>query len=140
MALTTSTETVEGAVVPITVVTLEGELDASNFERFVDEVRALYSGGARQLLIDLSGLTFLASSGLVALHSIVLVMRGEEPSDPESGWDAFHALGRAVSSDTPQSEVQLCGPQPAVERVLERTGLNRLFVVHPDRASAIAAI
>ena len=44
MALTTSTETVDGRV-PITVIALDGELDASNFERFVDEVRALYDGG-----------------------------------------------------------------------------------------------
>ena len=139
MALTTSTETVDGPV-PITVIALDGELDASNFERFVDEVRALYDGGSRQLLIDLSGLRFLASSGLVALHSIVLVMRGEAPPDPESGWDAFHTLGREVSSGSAQREVQLCAPQPAVERVLQRTGLDRLFVVHQDREAAIAAV
>lgn len=139
MALTTSTESVAGPI-PITVITLEGELDASNFERFVDEVRALYDGGTRQLLIDLAGLTFLASSGLVALHSIVLVMRGEAPSDPESGWDAFHTLGQEVSSGSTQTQVQLCAPQPAVERVLQRTGLDRLFIVHPDRATALAAV
>ena len=139
MALTTSTESVAGRV-PITVVTLEGELDASNFERLIDEVRALYLGGARQLLIDLSGLTFIASSGLVALHSIVRVMRGEPPPDPESGWGAFHSLGLDIASGSTQQEVQLCAPQPAVERVLQRTGLDRLFVIHPDRASAIAAV
>ena len=138
MALTTTTEEVSGRV-PITVLTLEGELDASNFESVVDEVRSLYVDGARQLLIDLTGLTFLASSGLVALHSIILVMRGDVPSDPESGWEAFHALSAEVSSGTSQSEVQLCGPQPGVARVLSRTGLDRLFRIHPDRSSAIAA-
>jgi anti-anti-sigma regulatory factor len=138
MALTTSTESV-AARVPLTVLTLEGELDASNFESVVAEVRSLYVDGSRQLLIDLTGLTFLASSGLVALHSIILVMRGEVPSDPESGWDAFHTLGAEVSSGSTQSEVQLCGPQPGVARVLSRTGLDRLFRIHPDRATAIAA-
>jgi anti-anti-sigma factor len=138
MALTTSIESVDAGV-PLTVLTLDGELDASNFERVVEEVRALYADGTRQLLIDLTGLSFLASSGLVALHSIVLVMRGEVPSDPESGWDAFHTLSAEVSSGTSQSQVQLCGPQPGVARVLSRTGLDRLFRVHPDRATAIAA-
>ena len=66
-------------------------------------------------------------------------MRGEEPSDPESGWDAFHTLSAEVSSGASQSQVQLCGPQPGVARVLSRTGLDRLFRVHPDRATAIAA-
>jgi anti-anti-sigma regulatory factor len=138
MALTTSIESVDAGV-PLTVLTLDGELDASNFERVVEEVRALYADGTRQLLIDLTGLSFLASSGLVALHSIVLVIRGEVPSDPESGWDAFHTLSAEVSSGTSQSQVQLCGPQPGVARVLSRTGLDRLFRVHPDRATAIAA-
>ena len=138
MALTTSIESVDAGV-PLTVLTLDGELDASNFERLVEEVRSLYADGTRQLLIDLTGLSFLASSGLVALHSIVLVMRGEEPSDPESGWDAFHTLSAEVSSGASQSQVQLCGPQPGVARVLSRTGLDRLFQVHPDRATAIAA-
>jgi anti-anti-sigma regulatory factor len=91
-------------------------------------------------LLDLSGLTFMASSGLVALHSIVQVMHGEEPPDLEGGWSAFHALSNAVEGGATQTEVQLCGAQPAVARVLERTGLDRLFVSHPDRAAAIAAI
>ena len=138
MALTTSTETVEGRV-SITVVALEGELDASNFERLIEDVRVLYEGGARDLLLDLTGLTFLASSGLVALHSIVRIMRGEPPPDPDSGWDALHSLGLDVEAGNSQTQVQLAGAQPAVARVLQRTGLDRLFVVHADRASGIAA-
>ncbi|MFL5647462.1 MAG: STAS domain-containing protein [Chloroflexota bacterium] len=138
MALQTTVERVDGRV-PITVLALDGELDASNFESVIEEVRGLYAAGARTLLLDLSGLTFMASSGLVALHTIVLVMKGEEPQDTE-GWSAFHALSDAVDAGERQTEVQLCGAQPAVIRVLERTGLDRLFVVHPDRATAIAAI
>ena len=137
MTLTTSTEGVVGRV-EITVVSLEGELDASNFERLIDEARAMYDGGARHLLLDISGLTFLASSGLVALHSIVRIMHGEPPPDLDAGWDALHSLGLDVSTGGTQREVQLAGPQPAVARVLQRTGLERLFIVHPDRATGIA--
>ena len=139
MTLQTAVDHVE-ARVPVTVVALDGELDASNFEGLIEEVRGLYAAGDRTLLLDLSGLTFMASSGLVALHTIVLVMQGEEPQDPEGGWSAFHALSDAVDAGERQTEVQLCGAQAAVTRVLERTGLDRLFVVHPDRATAIAAI
>src|SRR5215207_9255013 len=139
MALQTTVERVDGRV-PITVLALEGELDASNFERVIDEVRGLYDAGDRTLLLDLSGLTFMASSGLVALHGIVLVMHGDQPPDLEGGWSAFHALTDAVGGGGRQAEVQLCGAQPAVTRVLERTGLDRLVLSHPDRATAIAAI
>jgi anti-anti-sigma factor len=138
MALTTTVETASGRV-PITIVALDGELDASNFTELVETVRELYGSGSRHLLIDLANLRFMASSGLVALHSIVRLMHGEAPPDPDAGWDAFHSLGADVTQGSTQAEVQLCGAQPAVDRVLARTGLSRLFHVHPDRASAIAA-
>ena len=137
MVLETSVERVE-ARVPVTVVALVGELDASTYEHLIDDVRGLYQDGARKLVLDLSGLTYMASSGLIALHSIVQVMHGEQPPDVEGGWSAFHALGNAVEGGK-QDDVLLAGPQPAVMRVLERTGLDQLFSSYPDRASAIAA-
>ncbi|MGH2474247.1 MAG: STAS domain-containing protein [Candidatus Limnocylindrales bacterium] len=138
MALETTVETAEGRV-PITIVALDGELDASNFESLVASVRDLYEQGARALLVDLTDLRFMASSGLVALHAIVRVMHGDEPPDAESGWNALHAVGLDADTGSTQTEAQLCGAQPAVQRVLDRTGLSRLFVIHPDRATAIAA-
>ena len=138
MALETTVEQVS-ARVPITIVALDGELDASNFAGLIDTVRGLHDSGSRHLLLDLTNLRFMASSGLVALHSIVRLMHGEAPPDPEAGWDALHSLGQDVAAGSTQTEVQLCGAQPAVERVLARTGLTRLFVTHPDRATAIAS-
>jgi anti-anti-sigma factor len=139
MALTTTTEEVAGRV-PITVLALDGELDASNFERLIVEVSGLYDRGTRNLLVDLGGLTFLASSGLVALHSIVRILHGERPDDLDSGWDVLHHLGHdAATGDEMQREVQLAAPPPAVARVLQRTGMDRLFVIHEGRDAAIAA-
>ena len=139
MALTTTTEEVAGRV-PITVLALDGELDASNFERLIVEVSGLYDRGTRNLLVDLGGLTFLASSGLVALHSIVRILHGERPDDLDSGWDVVHHLGHdAATGDEMQREVQLAAPPPAVARVLQRTGMDRLFVIHEGRDAAIAA-
>ena len=137
MALQTTVDHVE-ARVPVTVVGLNGELDASTYEHLIGDVRGLYAGGTRKLVLDLSGLTYMASSGLIALHSIVQVMHGEEPPDIEGGWSAFHALGNAVESGG-QEDVLLAGEQPGVTRVLQRTGLDQLFSSYPDRASAIAA-
>jgi len=138
MALETTIEQAAGRV-PVTIVALDGELDASNFTDLIATAGQLYDSGTRYLLLDLSSLRFMASSGLVALHSILRLMHGEPPPDPEAGWGALHSLGLDVSGGETQTEVQLCAPQGAVERVLTRTGLSRLFLVHPDRASAIAA-
>src|SRR5262245_21861603 len=107
MAMQTRVERVE-ANVPVTVMALDGELDASNYLRLVDDVRELYTSGTRHLLMDLSDLSFIASSGLVALFSVVKVMTGEEPPDPEYGWGAFHEMSRGVEGGDVQAAVQLC--------------------------------
>ena len=138
MAMLTRVERIEAAV-PVTVMALDGELDASNYLRLVEDVRQLYADGTRNLLLDLSDLSFIASSGLVALFSVVKVMNGEEPPDPEYGWGAFHEVSRGVETGAVQRNVQLCGAQPSVAEVLQRTGLDRLFVSHPDRESAVAS-
>jgi anti-anti-sigma factor len=138
MALETTIEQATGRV-PITIIALDGELDASNFNELIETASELYQSGTRHLLLDLGDLRFMASSGLVALHSILRLMHGKAPPDPEAGWGALHSLGLDASGGSTQTEVQLCGAQGPVERVLTRTGLSRLFLVHPDRASAIAA-
>jgi anti-anti-sigma factor len=118
------------------VIALQGELDASNYTQLIERGRQLHGDGVRRILLDLSGLTFLASSGLVALHSLIRIMRGEAPPDPDEGWGAIHSLEFDVSGGVAQDQVELCCPQPAVERVLDRTGLRRLFQVRADRAAA----
>ena len=133
MSMETTIEEVDGAV-PITILALDGELDASNYQDLIDTVKRLYDEGARKLIVDLANLRFMASSGLVALHSIVQIMHGQPQLDPEGGWQALHSLGGER-----QTEVRLAGPQLAVERVLQRTGLDRMFVVHADRYTAIDA-
>jgi anti-anti-sigma factor len=138
MALETTVEQAAGRM-PITIIALDGELDASNFNELIETTRGLYETGTRHLLLDLANLRFMASSGLVALHSVLRLMHGEAPPDPEAGWGALHSLGLEVADGAIQAEVQLCGAQAPVERVLTRTGLSRLFLIHPDRATAIAA-
>ena len=121
----------------VAVVALDGELDGSNFERVIDAGRAARDGGARRLVLDLTGLTYMGSSGLVAIHSIALLMAGQEPTSPDDGWQAIHEVNRAVDEGEPA--LHLAGPQPSVRRVLERSGMLGLFPVHEDRASALGA-
>jgi anti-anti-sigma factor len=137
MAMTIDVEQVAGNP-PVTVVALDGELDASNYERVIDVVRTAYAGGSRGLVFDLRGLTFMASSGLFALHSAVRIMRGETPPDPEGGWGALHEMTQ--DHDSVASNVRLAEAQDAIARVLERTGMTRLFGMDANRADAVAAL
>ena len=138
MALQTTVEHVEGPV-PVTIAALDGELDAASFEQVIDTIRGESDAGARRLVLDLTDLTFISSSGLVAIHSAMRLMRGEAPPDPEQGWEALRAIRDEVEAGAVMSNLRLCGTQDAVQKVLDRTGLGGLVPSHPDRASALAA-
>jgi anti-anti-sigma regulatory factor len=126
--------------VPVTVMQLGGELDASSYLDVINKARELYMAGTRDLLLDLGRMNFMASSGLVALHSIALLMRGKEPPDPENGWSAFRAIALDVESDAGyEPHCKLLNPQPRIKRTLEITGLLKILEVFSDREQAIAS-
>ena len=120
----------------VAVITLAGELDGSNFEQVIDAGRTARDSGAQRIVMDLTGLSYMGSSGLVAIHSIALILAGQEPTSPEDGWQAIHEVTQSVEGGP---GVILAGPQPAVERVLVRSGMVGLFPVHPDRETALGA-
>ncbi len=124
--------------VPVTILKLQGELDASSYLEVINKAKEIYDDGTENLLLDMSQLSFMASSGLVALHSVALVMRGEEPPDPESGWSAFHAIANEVEGENKfEKHLKLLNPQPRVARTLEIAGFNNIIEVFTDKNSAI---
>ncbi len=125
--------------IPVSVMTLRGELDASNYLDVIDYVRNLYKAGTRQLVIDLSDVSFLSSSGLVALHSAALVMRGDEPPSPDLGWSAFHAIASDVEQEGFETCCTLVNPQPRVRKSLEMTGFSAFLHIYNDIDSAVDA-
>ena len=130
--------TTERATPDLAVIALTGELDGSNFESVIEAGRAERESGATKIVLDLSGLTYMGSSGLVAIHSIALILHGQEPTSPEDGWQAIHDIG-AGSAEDADPVLILAGPPPAIHRVLDRSGMLSLFPVHADRAAAVAA-
>jgi hypothetical protein len=124
----------------VTVMRLSGELDASNYRDLIAQVQELYDNGARRLLLDLSDVSFLSSAGLVALHSAVLIMRGQAPPDLDEGWNVFHAISNDVDSHAqPEDRVRILRPQARVTRALEMSGFSRLIPNFDDEQRAIAS-
>ena len=123
---------------PVTILAIHGDIDASNYEQVIAKARELYAAGARYLLLDLSDVPFMGSSGVVALHSIALLMRGETPPDPEAGWQAFHSIDHARAGGI-QQHVKLLGAQPKVSRTLQMTSMSDFFEIHTDKQAAIAS-
>jgi anti-anti-sigma regulatory factor len=130
-------EAVEGRV-PVTILSVQGDVDAANYAELIARARELYAQGARRILIDMSGVGYLGSSGLVALHSIAVLLQGEQPSDGSAGWQSFHRLEHDIEAGN-QRGVKLLNPGPAVMRVLETSGMNAYFEIHRDRQAALAS-
>lgn len=120
----------------IMILDLDGELDASNYLDVIEHVRQLYRDGTRQLVVDLSNLKFLSSSGLVSLHSAALIMRGEEPPNPELGWSAFHSIASDVEQGF-ETCCKLVNPQGRVRKTLEMTGFNTFLQIFDDADEAV---
>ena len=135
--MTITIDQVQGKV-PVTILGVQGDLDASNYQEVIDSATQAFESGARDMLIDMSDIQFMSSSGLVALHSIALLLRGEKLPDPEFGWEAFNTLERDRESGI-QEHVKLLNPQPQVDRSLEITGLKKFFEVYTDLDTAVGS-
>ena len=122
----------------VTILSIEEDLDASNYQEVINTAKQALEDGAKYLLIDMSRMLFMSSSGIVALHSIALLMRGEAPPDPEHGWEAFRAIDHDRDSGI-QEKVKLLNPQTKVARSLEITGMNTFFEIHTNLDTAIAS-
>jgi anti-anti-sigma regulatory factor len=122
---------IEQADEPIAIMKLEGDINASNFMDIVDKAEETYNNPARNLIIDLSEVTSISSTGQVAIHKIALIYSGvpqdvEEDENP----DFTH-------SSNARKYVKLLNPQPEVDKALEKAGLKLFFKVYDDLESAI---
>lgn len=122
--------------VPITVIQLEGKLDSQSYEDLTAKARELYESGARDVLMDLGGLTYVSSAGLVALHTIALLLRGVPLPDPGQSWSSVKSMSR-VSGTGMQKHVKLLNPPPEVNGVLDMVGFSKMFEIFSDREKAI---
>ena len=122
--------------VPVTVIKLDGQLDGQNFQELITKSQELYSGGARDFLLDLSDLTYISSAGLVALHSVALMARGEDLPDLEGGWSAYRSMGRTTEAGL-QRHVKLLNPRSEIMGVLDMVGFSSVFEIFTDRDEAL---
>lgn len=122
--------------VPVTVLKLDGQLDGQNYQDLIAKAQELYNSGSRDFLLDLSDLTYISSAGLVALHSVALLTRGEELPDLEGGWSAYRSMGRSSEAGR-QKHVKLLNPRSEVMNVLDMVGFGNVFEVYTNLDEAV---
>lgn len=113
---------------PVAIMHLQGGIDASNFVQIVDKAHQIYKNPARNLILDLSGVPSISSTGLAAIHQIALVYSGVP--DTIKHPDLTH-------NSSARKRVKLLSPQPDVEKALEEAGLTLFFKVFYDLDSAL---
>lgn len=99
----------------VVVVKPTGRLNMVAAPTLRQELHALVDGGQRDVVVDLSGVEFIDSSGLGALISGLKVAR-------QAGGD-----------------LRIAAPTRQVVTVLELTNLNRVLAVHESAESAFDA-
>jgi len=99
----------------VAVVAVTGDVDASTAPDLRQQFDDLLGEGQQNFVIDLSGVSFMDSSGLATLGQLFKRVR----------------IGHG--------DVRLCGLQPEVRRIFELTRLDRVFDVFPDRVGAVAS-
>ena len=94
------------------VLSLIGELDLMSAPRFVSQAADALRAGAKRLLVELDGVSFVDSAGLAALLNV---------------------LRRSTAA---RARMVLVGVQPGVRNVLEQTRLDREFTFAASMADA----
>jgi anti-anti-sigma regulatory factor len=118
---------------PIAILRLHDEINASNFVLVSDKAQELYMNPARNLIIDLSDVPSISSTGLAAIHKIALLYSGVPQNVQENANPDF------THSSNARKHVKLLNPQPEVDKTLESAGLKLFFKVFKDLESALAS-
>lgn len=118
----------------IAVMKLKGDINASNFMEVVAKAREIYNNPAGNLILDLSDVTSISTTGVVALHKIALIYSGiqQDVEADDSRPDFTH-------SSNARKYVKLLNPRPDVDKALEKAGMKLFFKVYEDLDSALTS-
>ena len=127
---------IQQAEEPIAIMQIKGDINAANFLEVVNRAQELYNNPAHNLIIDLSEVTSVSTTGLVALHKIALVYSGV-PQEMDQDAATKDKRPDFTHSSNARKYVKLLSPQPEVDKALEKAGMKLFFKVFKDLESAI---
>ena len=105
----------------VTVMRLNGSLDANTQGNLESKAREAVDAGAQYLILDMSAVDYLGSAGMRAIHAITNLLSPEDP--------------RMRSS-----HLKVLNPSPAAEKVFKTLGFDAFIEVHSSIDDAIAAL
>ncbi len=126
----------ENGRVPITVMHVDGNIDAQTYEEFQEKADELIDQGARYLLIDLSHSPFVSSAGLRALHQLFNKLRAKDTDNPLSEQE----VRRGISAGTYKSpHLKLLNLSKETKTAFELSGFDMFIETFDNKEAAIAS-
>jgi len=120
--------------VPISVLSIIGDIDSSNYEQLDRIAFREIEDGARYVLIDLSGVRLISSAALRTITKIFQKLRSlsMDGSDEE-----MHKKINAGIYTSPY--LKLYKPAKVVAETMKIAGLDMILEIHTDLKAAIAS-
>lgn len=118
--------------VPVTVFRIKGPV--TDEEPLQTQARDAHAAGARNLVLDLSEVPYMASPGLRALHHIYTLLRSSSPDESDE------AVQKGIVAGTFKSpHLKLVNPSRDVLEILKATGYDMFLGIHKNLKDAIAS-
>ncbi len=119
--------------VPVTILHVEGSVDASSYEELQSKAQEAIASGEHHLLIDLAQVPYMSSAGIRALNQIFKLL---QPDSAESK----QAMEQGLRDGTFKSpHLKLLNPTQHVLRVLQMAGLDMFIEIHHNLRDAVAS-
>jgi anti-anti-sigma factor len=126
----------ENGRVPVTVMHVDGNIDAQTYQQFQSKAEELIDKGTHYLLIDLSHSPFMSSAGLRSLHQIFNKLRASDPENPVSEED----VRRGISAGTYKSpHLKLLNLSKETRTAFELSGFDMFIETFDNKEKAIAS-
>jgi anti-anti-sigma factor len=126
--------TQEKGRVPITVFHIKGALDVTTDKQLVQQAQEAFDAGARNMLLDLSDVAFISSTGLRTIHSIFLMLQTDSTEESEV------AVRKGIGAGTFKSaHLKLLNPSKGVLKVLEMAGFDMFLEIYSSQRKALAS-
>jgi len=120
----------EQGKVPVSVLHVKGDLRSE--DELLSQARTAFESGTRNILLDLSGVRFMSSSGLRAIHKIFNMLRTDAPNESDEAVSAGITAGTFTSP-----HLKILKPQKNVLEVLKLAGYDMFLEIHQNYKKAI---
>lgn len=116
--------------VPVTIFRLKDT--AATEEALQTQAEEAFKAGMQNLLLDLTDVPYISSSGLRALHHVYMLLRSPEEDD--------QAVRKGIAAGTYKStHLKLLNPSKNVLKALNVSGFDMFLEIYTDLAEAVAS-